>query len=89
MSEQPIDQPDQPTEITDADLPKNLRDLVLKAKGAVEMKNFKYTISLLQAVLKEAPGYVEGRKLLRKLKVYTGPEHPHQAQQPKQLSSKA
>ena len=24
-----------------------------------------------------------GRKLLRKLKVYTGPEHPHQAQQPK------
>ena len=30
-----------------------------------------------------------GRKLLRKLKVYTGPEHPHEAQQPKQLSSKA
>ena len=25
-----------------------------------------------------------GRRLLRKLKVYTGPEHPHQAQQPKQ-----
>jgi len=24
-----------------------------------------------------------GRKLLRKLKVYCGPEHPHQAQQPK------
>jgi large subunit ribosomal protein L13 len=24
-----------------------------------------------------------GRKLLRKLKVYAGPEHPHQAQQPK------
>ncbi|MEJ2190425.1 MAG: 50S ribosomal protein L13 [Acidobacteriota bacterium] len=24
-----------------------------------------------------------GRKLLRKLKVYSGPEHPHQAQQPK------
>jgi large subunit ribosomal protein L13 len=24
-----------------------------------------------------------GRKLLRKLKVYRGPEHPHQAQQPK------
>jgi tetratricopeptide (TPR) repeat protein len=69
MSEQPIDQPDQPTEITDADLPKNLRDLVLKAKGAVEMKNFKYTISLLQAVLKEAPGYVDGRKLLRKSEI--------------------
>ncbi len=27
-----------------------------------------------------------GRKLLRKLKVYHGPEHPHQAQQPKTLA---
>src|SRR3954464_6920304 len=26
-----------------------------------------------------------GRQQLRKLKVYAGPEHPHQAQQPKQL----
>jgi len=25
-----------------------------------------------------------GRKLLRKLKVYAGPEHPHEAQKPKQ-----
>jgi len=24
-----------------------------------------------------------GRQLLRKLKVYSGPEHPHQSQQPK------
>ena len=27
-----------------------------------------------------------GRKLLRGLKVYTGPDHPHQAQQPEVLS---
>ena len=26
-----------------------------------------------------------GRKMFRKLKVYAGPEHPHQAQQPKEL----
>jgi large subunit ribosomal protein L13 len=26
-----------------------------------------------------------GRKMLKKLKVYAGPEHPHQAQQPKGL----
>jgi large subunit ribosomal protein L13 len=26
-----------------------------------------------------------GRKMLRKLKIYAGPEHPHQAQQPKPL----
>jgi large subunit ribosomal protein L13 len=27
-----------------------------------------------------------GRKLIRKLKVYSGPDHPHSAQQPKALS---
>ncbi len=27
-----------------------------------------------------------GRRLIRKLKVYTGPEHPHAAQQPQPLS---
>ncbi len=27
-----------------------------------------------------------GRKLFRKLKVYSGPQHPHAAQQPKELS---
>ncbi|MEA3344786.1 MAG: 50S ribosomal protein L13 [Chloroflexota bacterium] len=26
-----------------------------------------------------------GRKMLKKLKIYAGPEHPHQAQQPKSL----
>ncbi|MGB3755114.1 MAG: uL13 family ribosomal protein, partial [Rivularia sp. (in: cyanobacteria)] len=27
-----------------------------------------------------------GRQLFRKLKVYAGPEHPHSAQQPKELT---
>ena len=27
-----------------------------------------------------------GRQMLRKLKVYDGPEHPHEAQQPKELA---
>jgi len=26
-----------------------------------------------------------GRRQLKKLKIYTGPEHPHQAQQPEAL----
>ncbi|PIW01480.1 MAG: 50S ribosomal protein L13, partial [Deltaproteobacteria bacterium CG17_big_fil_post_rev_8_21_14_2_50_51_6] len=26
-----------------------------------------------------------GRRQLKKLKIYTGPDHPHQAQQPKEL----
>ncbi len=28
-----------------------------------------------------------GRQMIRKLKVYAGPEHPHQAQQPERLDS--
>ena len=28
-----------------------------------------------------------GRKMFKKLKVYAGPEHPHQAQQPKRLDT--
>ena len=32
------------------------------------------------------PKNILGRQLLRKLKVYPGAEHPHQAQQPKPLS---
>lgn len=28
-----------------------------------------------------------GRQIIKKLKVYAGPEHPHEAQQPKPLSS--
>ncbi|NIR35492.1 MAG: 50S ribosomal protein L13, partial [Actinobacteria bacterium] len=27
-----------------------------------------------------------GRQLIRKLKVYAGPEHPHQAQQPRTVA---
>ena len=30
-----------------------------------------------------------GRKLLKKLKVYAGPEHPHGAQQPQELSPRS
>jgi len=26
-----------------------------------------------------------GRRMIKKLKIYAGPEHPHQAQQPKKL----
>jgi large subunit ribosomal protein L13 len=30
-----------------------------------------------------------GRQQLRKLKVYAGPEHPHEAQKPKQMEVEA
>ncbi len=38
-----------------------------------------------RAVRGMLPHNVLGRKMLRKLKVYAGPEHPHEAQQPEPL----
>ena len=57
---------DQIVEITEADLPQNLKTLWLKALSAVEMQNYTYAISLVNAVLKDAPGYLAGRQLARK-----------------------
>lgn len=53
-------------EIIEKDLPLNLKPLWLKALSAVQTSNLAYGISLLQAVLKDCPGFLEGRKLLRK-----------------------
>ncbi|MEM9478806.1 MAG: tetratricopeptide repeat protein [Verrucomicrobiota bacterium] len=39
--------------------------LFLKAMSAVEMKNHGYAVNLLQTILKESPGFLEGRELLR------------------------
>ena len=47
------------------ELPDKARALWIKAKSAAELKNYGYAISLLQNVLKEAPGFLEGRKMLR------------------------
>ena len=40
---------------------------------------------IMKAVRGMLPHNRLGRQLLKKLKVYAGPEHPHQAQQPKPL----
>jgi tetratricopeptide (TPR) repeat protein len=53
-------------EITEKELPANLKPLWLKALTAVQASNLDYAITLLQGVLKDAPGFLEGRKLLRK-----------------------
>ncbi len=53
-------------EISENDLPANVKPLWLKALSAVQMNNLDYSISLLQAVLKDAPGFLEGRQILRK-----------------------
>lgn len=54
---------------TDKDLPENARQLWLKALSAVELRNYGYAISLIQAVLKEKPGFLDGRKRLRKVEL--------------------
>jgi thioredoxin-like negative regulator of GroEL len=43
--------------------------LWLKGISAVETLNHAYAVSLLQAVMKEAPGFLEGRKMLRKCEI--------------------
>lgn len=53
-------------EITEKELPPNQKPLWLKALSAVQTSNLAYGISLLQAVLKDSPEFLEGRKLLRK-----------------------
>lgn len=52
-------------EITEAELATNFRELWEKAQEAYEVKNFTYTISLCEAILKYHPGFLDGRKLSR------------------------
>ena len=54
----------------------------LKSETAGDRRKRKPTKLVEGAVWGMLPKNSLGRKLLRKLKVYAGPEHPHQAQQP-------
>ncbi len=53
-------------EISENDLPANVKNLWLKALTSVETNNTEYAVSLLQAVLKDAPGFLQARKILRR-----------------------
>ncbi|MBK1827395.1 tetratricopeptide repeat protein [Haloferula rosea] len=53
-------------EITEAELDPSVKALWLKGLAAVQNKNHGYAIKLLQGVLKDAPGFLDGRKVLRK-----------------------
>ncbi len=55
--------------ISDKELSDEKRALWLKACSAVELRNYGYAISLLSAVLKEAPGFLDGRKVLRRAEI--------------------
>ncbi len=55
--------------VTEDALNPKLRQLYMKGVSALDQKNFDYTISLLQAVLKEEPRFLLGRKRLREAAV--------------------
>ncbi len=53
-------------EISEKELPSQARPLWLKAINAVQVNNHDYAITLIQGVLEQSPGFLEGRKMLRK-----------------------
>jgi len=57
----------------------------LKETTAREMRDKKPENLLRLAVRRMLPKNSLGRRQLKKLKVYAGPEHPHEAQQPEKL----
>lgn len=56
-------------EITEAELPAALVEHWKSAKASVERNNPGYAIKFLQAILKEEPGFVYARKLLRQAEI--------------------
>jgi tetratricopeptide (TPR) repeat protein len=56
-------------EITEAELPASLKDHWKNAKASVERNNQGYAIKFLQAILKEEPGFLNARKLLRQAEI--------------------
>lgn len=53
------------SEITESDLAPNVKALWLKALSAVQTNNHGYAVKLIQSVLKDAPGFLQGRQVLR------------------------
>ncbi len=54
---------------TEKELSESNRALWLKALAAIELRNFGYAISLLQALLKHEPQFLTGRQLLRRAEI--------------------
>ena len=62
------------TIITERELPADLRGLWVKAQQAVQTRNYKYAVSILRTIIKRAPGFLEGRKVLRACEIKSTPE---------------
>ncbi|MFN7963259.1 MAG: 50S ribosomal protein L13 [Thermoanaerobaculia bacterium] len=61
----------------------------LKQETAGHLRQRRPAMIVEEAVKGMLPKNKLGRQLLRKLKVYAGPEHPHQAQKPAVLDARA
>jgi len=57
-----------------------------KMRSPKEMRERKPTFIVEKAVKGMLPKGPLGRKMLSKMKVYAGPDHPHAAQKPKELT---
>lgn len=62
------------TIITERQLPQAEAGLWIKAQQAVAAKNYKYAVSILKTLVKRAPGFLEGRKVLRACEVKSTPD---------------
>lgn len=62
------------TTITERELPADLLGLWVKAQQAVQTQNYKYGVSIIKTIIKRAPGFLEGRKVLRACEVKTTPD---------------
>lgn len=56
-----------------------------KVRSAADMLERKPEMILEEAVRRMLPKNKLGRKMLKKLKLYAGPNHPHQSQQPTEM----
>ncbi len=54
---------------TEKELSPSAKSLWLKATSAIELHNYGYAISLIQAVLKESPAFLVGRQWLRRAEI--------------------
>lgn len=61
----------------------------LKETGAVKMRATRPVRILELAISGMLPKTKLGKQMYRKLKVYAGPKHPHQAQKPETLAAQA
>ncbi len=60
--------------ITEAELTPQQIEFWKKARQAVDMNNLSYAVSLLKALVKQVPGFLEGRKVLRACEIKLNPE---------------